>query len=358
MVTKMVPRQPSLRKVQLSELNILAQARKTFDNIPELAEDIRTKGGMLMTPIVAQYDEQHIGPYLTVLNQVYGSSHELHDLISRNGVWYVLLAGERRTRAYRYLVDSGEAVPWYWADVRTNIDPVTALEIQLAENTHRRVPPHEEADAAERLFRFEQTHQPQATIRAFAKRIGWSEHRLRAALKYCSLPQEVQELVRDGYLSYGMAVTIVRLTRVGASEKQLYEWALTAITHRLSQAELQARVDHYLLERQQGQTSLLRIFDNEQGRESRRAARRRVVAANVLRAHIENQAYLARVLALLEAKKLGQDDSPYAEGSPRRRVRVEVDLLARIAAYLLKSAGKSDKRARRLLELLEETFQK
>lgn len=357
MVTKMVPRQPSLGKVQISELNILSQARKTFDNIVELAEDITTKGGMLMTPIVARYDEQHMVRYLEVLNQVYGSSHELQGLISQNGVWYVLLAGERRTRAYRYLVDAGEAVPWYWADVRVNIDPVAALEIQLAENTHRRVPPHEEADAVERLFRFEQTHQ-KATLRAFAKRVGWSEHKIRSALKFCSLPQKVQELVRDGYLSYGMSVTITRLARVGVTEEQLFEWALTAITHRLSQAELQARVDHYLLEQEQGQTSLLSIFDSEQGRESTRAAHRRVVAANVLRAHIENQGYLARVLSLLESGKLAQAHSPYAEGSPQRRVRAEVDLLARVAAHLLKSAGKSDRRAQRLLELLEETFQK
>lgn len=349
------PRRPSVSRVDLGTLIVLRQPRKSFDGIEELAEDIYLKGGMLMLPIVASFGEQRFVEYLETVNHVYGTEYAIvdhHTNRASDGRFQVLLAGERRTRAYRLLIEEGRAESWYWADVRRSIEPRAALEIQLAENTHRQVPPHEEADAIDRLFRYERTCHG-TTLTLFAKRIGRSSSWVRNALRYIELPEQVQVLVRQGYLPYGGAVQIARLRRVQSDDETLLNWATSCLAARLSVAELRARVDRYLLEKEEGQTSLLSLFEGERDHIGARLARRKTVEGHVVRIHWQNEAYLRLVLDLLERGLLLREDSPYASGSPRRLARSQLGTLIAVAQHLVRGARGVTEELRELVALLD-----
>ncbi len=94
----------------ISEINVLPQPRKTFEDIPELALDVADKG-FLNPPTVARLSEEHCRNYLKVINALWGSSFTIEELapsLVRGKVFFhVLLAGERRFRSCRLLWEEG-----------------------------------------------------------------------------------------------------------------------------------------------------------------------------------------------------------------------------------------------------------
>lgn len=221
----------------LSLVNVLAQPRKTFEGVSELANDIAEKG-VFNPPTVACLSPEQAIVHLTAVGVLYETSYRLEDLVpfeSAHGrVYYILLAGERRFRAHRHIWEKGcdvcrerygEESPGVCferhvqdqkMEVRLclGINVLRALFLQLSENTHVSVPPHEEADAYAKLFRLLRHYDATYPLAQFARKVGRGSDTIRRALKYVELPQAIRQLVerKDGArFPYGAAIELARL---------------------------------------------------------------------------------------------------------------------------------------------------
>ena len=116
-------------------------------------------------------------------------------IVYPDGERYTIVAGERRWRAAR--IAGLEGIP---AIVR-DYDRVKQMEVALIENIQREnLNPLEEAAAVHRLM--EECGLSQEGV---SSRIGRSRPAVANLLRLLSLPEPVQELVRDGALSAGHA---------------------------------------------------------------------------------------------------------------------------------------------------------
>lgn len=154
------------------------QPRTTFDEVSlaTLAESIKTHG--IVQPL----------------------------LVRRRAEGFELIAGERRWRAAK--LAGLERVPVLVKDVADK----DLLEIALIENIQREdLNPIEEAQAYQRLI-----ETVGLTQEALATRIGRDRSYITNYLRLLRLPQDLQQLVKDGQLSTGHARTIL-----GVSQEEL-----------------------------------------------------------------------------------------------------------------------------------------
>jgi hypothetical protein len=156
-MSKKTERERPRRSVPLECLNVLLQARRTFDKegLEELAGSIKTKG--LQTPLfVAIFTRDELKEYLKVINKLYNCAISIRQLkqitVGGQPRWYVLLAGERRLRACRLLAKAGERDHFVDVVVYEHLSPEEAQDIQFLENCHQRVLPEEDAPAIAEFF--------------------------------------------------------------------------------------------------------------------------------------------------------------------------------------------------------------
>lgn len=127
-------------------------------------------------------------------------------LVRRRGAGFELIAGERRWRAAK--MAGLERVPVLVKDVADK----DLLEIALIENIQREdLNPIEEAQAYQRLI-----ESVGLTQEALATRIGRDRSYITNYLRLLRLPQDLQQLVKEGRLSTGHARTIL-----GVSQEEL-----------------------------------------------------------------------------------------------------------------------------------------
>ena len=158
------------------------QPRKTFDEteLQELADSIKTYG--IIQPIIAA-------------NAGDGT--------------YIIIAGERRTRAAR--LAGLETVP---VIIRDYTDQ-KRLEISLVENIQRTdLNPIEEAAAYKNLMDFSNLSQDE-----LATRMGKNRSTVANALRLLKLPVEMQKSIEEGAISSGHARALLSVTNPKAREK-------------------------------------------------------------------------------------------------------------------------------------------
>jgi hypothetical protein len=328
------------KKVSLWKINILPQPRKTFDGIAEMADNIA--GESLINPLTVAYFNAHAcRQYLDILNRLWNTNFLIYDLqsVSENGkkFYYILLGGERRTRGMKLIWSRGcetcrsihgeekEGVCFRRhfkgdkVDVRyrPKTNPLEALFVQFAENIHKRVPSHEEAQAYDNYFRFLRQLDPSFPLAVFARKVGRSVETIRNALRFCELPAEIQDIVRQ-YKGkyYSLAVETSRLYRAGMEPELVRIWLLRGIVEQQKSAEFQKSVTQYLENLSSGQLSLLDIFSEKREKEFQKSQIRRVVAANTIMAVHTWIGYLERIEQLFEAGQLKKKDSPFSHKSP------------------------------------------
>lgn len=103
---------------------------------------------------------------------------------------YQIIAGERRWRAC-LLIDSVSAVD---AVIRNDVDPLTILLLQIAENNHRQsMTPMDIARAYQRVKELTGGSQKQAAVK-----LGVSESQISITLGLLKSPELVQELAKGG----------------------------------------------------------------------------------------------------------------------------------------------------------------
>jgi len=166
------------------------QPRKNFDEteLQELADSIKTYG--IIQPIIAA-------------NAGDGT--------------YIIIAGERRTRAAK--IAGLSAVP---VIVRDYTDQ-KKLEISLIENIQRSdLNPIEEAAAFKNLMDFSNLSQDE-----LATRMGKNRSTVANALRLLKLPIEIQKSIEEGKVSSGHARALLSVTDAKARDK-LYRDMLTS----------------------------------------------------------------------------------------------------------------------------------
>lgn len=342
-------------QIPLNAINILPQPRRTFEEIEILAGDIAVKG-LLEPPVVAKLNEDGCTDYLAVINRLWRTSYQIEDLVATLDTdgqkhFYILIAGERRLRALRLLQAAGydacikEFGPHGFyetlfdggkIDVRLCVDmpPLEVIFRQTSENMHLRVPPHEEARFFHDLLNLIREVEPDYPISRFARKVGRSPDTIRNAVKFCELPQTIQDLVEKRSLSYGIACEIARLqSELGLGSEELRWWAMRAILTSAKVPEFRQMVTDYIFNSQNGQTEMA-LFTDREKEAMRRAFFREIVAKRFIQSLWERIAYWKKVIALFESGELGQENSPFSEGSPAQLYKAEIALLKEVLPHL------------------------
>lgn len=341
----------------ITAINVLAQPRKTFEGLEELALDIAKKR-MLNPPTVARFESESCRHYIAAVNRLWGTSYEIDQMEARiergAKIYYVLLAGERRFRACTLLwkrgceecleargpETPGRCFKRHFGGVKLdvricrNIPPLAALFLQLSENTHMPVPSHEEAAAYARLFSLIRKADEAFPIARFAREVGRSPDTIRKALRYHLLPEIAKTAVERGQVAYGVAVEIARLQEDGLTAEQLEFWIQRAIAERRKVEEFRLLVNAHLAERHSGQQSLLDMFQAEQTKLAQKAHIRRTVEAKTIQALWTSIHYLARVGQLFTEELLGTPNAPYSIDSPLRVYGTLVERLRELLPHL------------------------
>ena len=226
---------PVAGQIPLLKVNVLPQVRITFkpEETLELANDIAANG-LIEPPIVAMLNIVSMQKHLDFVNKLKNLALKLSDLksvtVDDQTFYYYLLAGERRYRAHMILyyegctkcresgkdqhqcyhqhIDQKERI-----DVRlcVGISPLKAKSIQFRENNHRRPPLHEEAYAYAEMFECLNMDGQKYSLKRFAQYVGVGAEKVRRALNYIELPDEIRMLTESNLISMSHALELKRL---------------------------------------------------------------------------------------------------------------------------------------------------
>lgn len=326
----------------------LAQVRKTFQDIPMLAEDIAQRG-MLNPQTVYAFPRPVAERYVRAVNVMWGSEHTINDLPESSfrgePTHFVLIAGERRFRALLRLWDTGcdvctlanghepkgacfarhfahAVVP---VNLKVGFTPYDALTDQFAENTHQRPKPEEEAIGFRVFYELMKVREPELPLATFARRIGHHPERVRAAVRYTTLPEYIQGAVTEGKIPYSGALALEHYHRERASDDELKYWLNRAI----AEADMSARrLDELLREDlKQWRAQQIGLF-GEQSTALEKQKIRSVFDRAIARALDRIIGFLEHAVHAYRAGLIGNITSPFASGSVARAVVRMYDLLA------------------------------
>ena len=339
-------------RLPLDIINVLPQPRKTFLEIDVLGDDVAAKNLHELLRI-ARFDKRHCRLYLNEINSIWKTCFKIEDMVSvrenKALVFYVLLDGERRYQSCIYLRDIGCSIcreqfgPGgcylrHFGDLRVdvrvedNIAPDEAIDIQASANIHHRVPPHEEAHFYDYLYKIRRSRNPKYTITEHARRMGRKPDAIRMAMRFCDLPDKIQQYIETGQVRWGIGIEATRLQIQGKlEERELERWIIKAITENLKVSEFQERVNKFLFNQRYDQASL---FSAAEDRYMAGPATKMVVERHTIMAIHCFIFYLNKVLDLFAKEKLGKKDAPFSHGSPVRVFRKLIDLEAKTLPYL------------------------
>lgn len=231
------------RDIPLLSLARLPQIRQDFNHIEELISSILSfeKYGGLLEPIgVAMWNKESLQDYLRLVNFVSGSHKRVSQFTPHDdGLYYVLLFGERRYRASIALyqhgcsgcrrkkknLPAGECYTYHFdgttirATVYPDIPVDIAVKMQLEENSYIIPPPQDFAIWYRRMYAYLSKTEA-LTVREFAKRYHRNEKTIEQALAYANLPAEMRRLVDVGKITYGVGVELALYRETSSATKE------------------------------------------------------------------------------------------------------------------------------------------
>nr|MBI5455831.1 hypothetical protein [Candidatus Levybacteria bacterium] len=215
-----------------------------------------------------------------------------------------------------------------------NADVWLAIKTQASENTHMSVPPEDEALYYGMLWKTAKGRDNKYTITQLARDMGRSPDAIRAALRYCELPKEIQNYVGQGYLSYGIAVELARAKEELSLDEIDFEWWTTkALVKRWHVPEFREIVSAEIRNRKQKQ-DVLGLFTQAQEDDFEKTYFKRIVEHEMITALWGYIRYFKRVNSLFEEKLLGKKDSPFSVRSPLRVFRALIEQERRLIPHL------------------------
>ena len=149
-------------------------------------------------------------------------------IVEKNGDSYIIIAGERRTRAA--LLAGLERVPVVFREFENS----KKLEIALIENIQREnLNPIEEAKAYQEIMQLSGLNQEET-----AKRVGKSRPAVANAMRLLQLPDDMQTALEKGVLSAGHARAILSL--INPADQRVLFTRITEQALSVREAEMQA----------------------------------------------------------------------------------------------------------------------
>jgi len=348
--------------VPLHLINVLPQPRRTFREIPELAESLAHLG-FIQLPTVARFDSrERCEEYVRDFNLFWGTRRSVSspkwECTSEDGreVHYVLIAGERRLRALKRLwsrgcvdcrkatrgrrLKPGECFSRHFGkglEVRLIPNPPVelAMDMQFQENIHNAVPSPEEASAVGRRYLYMKKKKTLRTLAAFARKVGRSPSTVRRMLWYCQLPHPIQKAVIDGRMPYGIAVQLGRLRQFAKlNEGELVDWMRLVTVHNYKVPEFEERVDRFFEDRRSGQLSLENLMTEAAEKLEKLLSVRQPLERHTIWALHAYYHYFKRVYAACEEGLIGKEHSPMSSGSTVRLLRRHLELLEQLLPHL------------------------
>ncbi|MBI2450005.1 MAG: hypothetical protein HYV47_00555 [Candidatus Nealsonbacteria bacterium] len=341
-------------QVNLDEIILLPQPRKTFEEIPELGMSILFNK-LIYLPVLAYFNKEQFKRYLSILSELWRVPLSIenylffgvHD-IEKGEIYYkVLIDGERRVRACRYYQQHGCDEH---ADVRgcyklhfgnekveatlcLNISPIKALGLQSTANSHNRVPAHEDAVFLDQFFRMILICDQKYPITRFAKLVGRSPETIRNAIKFCLLPEEIRNMV-PAEIPYGIACEVARLHNFGVSEAELKGWVMMTIVQKQKIPDFRKVVNDFMRQQQSGQTTLFDLFSDKQRAELEKRGYKLIVSRHMINAVWQWINYFDTLLCLFEEGKLGKEDSPFSIKSPLKVFKTLIEKEKKLLPHL------------------------
>lgn len=325
--------------VDIHRINVLPQGRKTFHDIDVLSEDIADKK-LINPPLIARLDREAAKDYLDTVNAIHDTEIEINDLIQANekeDYFDILIAGERRLRACKALDEvpcnkhsadgfTDGCLSEHFQDgievrISNNIPPIEAIFRQASENIHEAVPPYEEAHYYDHLLRAIRDSYPEYTLAQFARDVGRSPEKVDSALKYCIAPSDIQELVEDGSLAYGMGVQLGRLNKENAPEEDVEFFSRAAKVGRYTLQQFEETISNYLRSRQEDQNT---IFSSEINDNLRDGNVLRIAERAYVPLAWGTISYYKHLAELFKRGQIGKEDSPFSSGSPLRLLKASI----------------------------------
>ena len=210
--------------VPFTSLNLLQQTRSIYnsDSMAELAGTLieRDEDGnavglreLEQSPRFAVFDSPEAAAvYLKDLNIYHGTDYGPNDLQWVDGQARIAIFGHRRTMALGIAAQE-VGIPESELTLKVfevrNISFDDALVSQLLENIHERPSLADEATAISKYYeyrRFKDDDNNPPSIAEVSRKLGFGTGKVRSALRYCALPEEVRNLAVDDKITYSDAV--------------------------------------------------------------------------------------------------------------------------------------------------------
>lgn len=328
----------------------VAQVRKTFADIRELAEDIATRG-MISMQIVFAFTPEVTARYIETTNLLWGTAHSMSQVqISElDGVpmCFVLVAGERRHRALNRLWAYGcrackktmgrkarnggcfhKHFPGGFIPVALKVGyaPDDALTLQLAENSHKRPKAHEEAAGFRLLWEVARMRNPEVTVPDFARSIGHPTRYVSQGLLFTNAAEYIQDAVSQSRLSYTAALALARYHEERRCEQELRYWFDRCLAEGWTTSEIQIQLQQDLRNWKSSQLGLFgaAILAQQETRI------RLTFARGVWRTVQWISAFLLSAVQARKEGRIGLKDSPFATGSLARAIVHIYEILAEL----------------------------
>ncbi len=343
----------------------LTQVRKTFPDIPQLAQDIARRG-ILNPQTVFAFSPDVAARYIAAVNLMWGATHTLADLpcctLRDEPVYFILIAGERRFRALKLLWDEGceecrathgsedpgtcfsrhfphGLVP---VNLKVGFTPYEALTDQFAENTHHRPRSDEEAIGFRVFYELMRVRESALTVTEFARRIGHNADRVRAALRYTMLPEFIQAAVAEGRIPYSSALALEQYHRERKDDGELQFWLAKAI----AELEMSARrLEEALREDlKQWRASQRGLFGALAMGALERSHIRAVFDRNIARGLDRIEGFLYAVIHAQSSGQIGAADSPFATGAVVNAVLRIYRLLGMVVPIIRRDMTRRERR--------------
>jgi hypothetical protein len=372
----------SVALVDPRDISVLAQPRKIFENIDELADSIATIG-LRHAPEVGLHDRSHAVKYLAEVNENWGSKHTLKDLkqIQVNGkpMYLILIAGERRKRAVELLLTEGCSVHQkenglggcYHLHRKDLVNKIKvamyvnpdyyskAILIQEHENIHMSIRPQDLAISIGNTFKAMKRKDTTWTIEKHAKYVGRGIGLVSSALKYCDAPKEIQDMVDSKELLYGVAVEISKLRNIGVDDLGLFALAIKAKEDRMSVPAVRKLVKGRIDASKGQQINLGELMITNQTLAERKAALRKVMVRSTYAALVGARQQIRGASRLVQTGEISPMNSPLGS---QGNMRILIDALqeAGVAVSGIASAidrGDKEKVERDLPQVISQGMQ-
>lgn len=340
----------------------------------EIAEDILPSilaRGQITPGLAAALTLNEGIAYIDQVNIMFNSSHTIDEapVVVLDGKEYVLpLAfGHRRllsVRAVNALIAEGKGQytenfdGLYKAELHFGLTANEAIELQFNENRHSVPSPHMEARKAWGYYRFLQRENPTLSVTEFAARIGRKPEWVRNALRFCSLPANIQGFV-DGdnelnqTLPYGVLVHLARLIdglrelNIDFPEEHQKSWLLDAVVDSLDTTSFGKKVTEFLNDKREVLAGQRALFDLSQTDAEQDRRRRQIIDAKLTMAQWNNYAWLDKLSALVKSGAFGDRDpldllakeGLFSPGSPVRVMAASLQKTALLLPVLAQVAG-------------------